>query len=129
MSGANTCIVNVTPTGQAADDPKTNATAVNQPPVAVIAPLQHVTEGDTVVLDGSGSYDDDDGIASYKWSLLSVNGVPLPINLTDAATSKATFTAPHITGDRTSATLVFELKVTDVGGLSASKKCTVTVIR
>ncbi len=128
LSGANTCIVNATPTGQATDAPNTNVTRAMKPPVAAIAPLQPVKEGDAVVLDGSSSYDDDDGIALYKWKLLSVNGAS-PVTVSGDTTSQATFTAPNITGNRNSASLVFELTVTGHGGLSASKTCTVTVTR
>ncbi len=100
---------------------------VKLPPVVEIAAPRSVTEGTPgVELNGSGSYDDDDGIKTYQWTVLSVSGAP-PVTLSGAATAVATFKAPDITGDRTSATLVFQLTVTTDHGLLASKKCTVTV--
>jgi probable HAF family extracellular repeat protein len=44
---------------------------VNHPPIANAGPDQSVVEGDTVLLDGSASYDDDGDELSYSWSIES----------------------------------------------------------
>jgi len=109
FSSTDTCIVNI---------------SWDQPPIANPGKNQTVTEGATVVLDGSASSDTYDGIASYLWE--QVSGTP-PVTLSGATTSQATFTAPDIAGN--SATLLFKLTVTDNHGLSSSAKCSVTVKR
>lgn len=85
--------------------------AINDPPVADAGPNQTVNEGTTVTLDGSGSSDPDDGIASYVWTQ---TGETL-ITLSDPNAVQPTFTAPDVgTGG---AVLTFRLTVADNGGL------------
>ncbi|MBW2059720.1 MAG: hypothetical protein JRJ26_19715, partial [Deltaproteobacteria bacterium] len=78
LRGTDTCVVNVT--------------SVNVPPTADAGPDQTVNEGATVVLDGSGSSDSDDGIASYLWE--QIGGTP--VTLSDPATARPTFVTPPV---------------------------------
>ncbi len=98
----------------------TQNTPPNAAPTANAGADQAVNAGATVVLQGSGS-DPDDGIAAYQWRQVSGTTV----TLTGAQSQQASFTAPSITTG--SMALVFELKVTDRGGLSATDTATVTV--
>lgn len=91
---------------------------VNQPPVANAGSDQTVNEGDLVTLDGSGSSDPDDGIASYLWTQTAGTTV----SLSNSSSATPTFTAPSTPGS-----LTFSLTVTDVGGLQSSDTCIVTV--
>jgi hypothetical protein len=86
----------------------------NEPPKAVVAEEYiEVAQGTLVTLDGSGSTDSDDGIASYVWS--QVDGTPVTFSGSSAV---ATFTAPE-TGLNGSE-LKFKLTVTDNNGLQGS---------
>ena len=96
----------------------------NQPPVADAGPNQMVDEGDTVTLDGSGSYDPDapgDFIDAYLWTQLSGPAVTLA-NPNAAIT---TFTAPNV--GPSGASLVFQLQVTDSFGMSSTDTVTINV--
>ncbi|MBI5579619.1 MAG: fibronectin type III domain-containing protein, partial [Deltaproteobacteria bacterium] len=106
-SGAKTITITQNPTPNAA--PTANAGAD-----------QTVNTGAVVSLRGSGS-DADDGIAAYQWRQIS----GITVTLTGAQTQQASFTAPNLASG--SAALVFELTVTDRGGLSATDTATVTV--
>jgi hypothetical protein len=103
----DTCIVNVT--------------WVNEAPVAGAGADQSVSEGNVVTLNATASADPDDGIASYAW--LQVQGPQ--VNLSDPRSATPYFTAPDVGGE--GATLIFELTVTDTGGLQDTDACTVTV--
>ena len=99
---------------------KTVTISQNQPPTANAGSDQTINAGAAVSLNGSGS-DPDNGISSWQWRQTAGSSV----TLTGAATQQARFTAPNIaTGI---ATLVFELRTTDAGGLSATDTMTVTV--
>jgi chitinase len=99
---------------------KTVAISQNQAPTAIAGPDQTVAAGAAVSLNGTGS-DPDSGISSWQWRQTGGTSVIL----TGATTQQARFTAPNIaTG---SATLVFELRATDAGGLSAADTIAVTV--
>ena len=103
----DTCIINVgwlnvAPTADAGDD-------------------QEAEEGDTVTLDGSGSTDPDDGIASYLWEQTEGTSV----TLSNAALPKPTFTAPNV--DEDGASFTFRLTVADDGGKQATDTCIVNV--
>jgi len=110
LSDSDTTMVTVYPAGQ------------NQPPTAGAGVDQLVSEGITVVLDGSGSSDPDDGINSYSWVQ---TGGP-PVGLTGASSPQATFTAPEV--DAGGATLTFELTVADHAGLFSSDSVVVMVV-
>jgi hypothetical protein len=82
---------------------------------------QTVSEGNTVMLDGSSSTDPDDGIASYLWTQ---TGGP-PVTLTSTTAVQPTFTAPGV--GPSGASLAFQLTVTDSGGLQSTDACLVDV--
>ena len=94
----------------------------NEPPVADAGGEQEVYEGAVVALDGSGSFDNDDGIASYQWT--QTGGTP--VVLSDPRVVKPTFRAPAVDGSVL--TLAFQLVVTDNGGMKSQNTCTVTVV-
>lgn len=107
LSASDQCIVNVI--------------WVNAPPVANVGPDQTVKECTSVALDGTGSFDPDDGIASYRWTQLTGP----PVTLSDPASPQPSFVASDVQHD--GAALIFELTVTDNGGLKSSARCTVNV--
>jgi hypothetical protein len=102
-----------------------NITWVNDPPMAVVICPETVNEGDPVTLDGSGSTDSDDGIASYAWNQLT--GLP-NADLTGANLSDSSifFTAPELTSPLN--TMTFELTVTDHGNLQDAETCQIAVL-
>lgn len=107
------------------DEVIVNVTWDNIPPVAV-ASDKNVNEREQVVLDGSGSYDPDedqgDDIASYKW--VQISGLK-SVKLSDPNSAQPTFTAPEILSGEMA--LVFELTVTDNGGLKGTTRCIVNI--
>ena len=107
LESIDTCIVNVT--------------WVNDPPVADAGSYQTVYEGSMVNLDASLSEDSDDGIASYLWTQIS----GLPVTLSDTASNLPSFIAPDVTMDGTA--LMFQLTVTDLGGLKSQDTCIINV--
>ncbi len=92
---------------------------INGRPVANAGKDQTVTEGMTVTLNGSGSYDPDGGISSYQWVQKSGSAV----SLSNANAVQTTFVAPKV-GD---VGLVFVLSVKDKVGLESSDEVLVTV--
>ncbi|UCF03654.1 MAG: hypothetical protein JSV14_08505 [Deltaproteobacteria bacterium] len=99
-----------------------NVRFVNNPPTADAGPGQNVDEGTTVTLDGSNSFDPDDGIESYRWKQIAGP----PVSLSDPEAVQPTFLAPNVEPDGVSFT--FELTVTDVGSLQSSDTTIVNVI-
>lgn len=97
-----------------------NVTWLNQPPVADAGADQVVFPGERVTLDGSASWDSDDGIAAYRWR--QVSGPP--VSLSGAHRAVASFRVPKDWGAEV---LVFELTVTDHGGLQGADRCGVEV--
>jgi len=106
LIATDTCVVNVT--------------WLNTPPTADAGRDQTVSEGDTVILDGSASKDPDDGIASIRWT--QTGGAPVALSSPTALNPK--FTAPAATK---SETLTFQITVTDKAGLASQDSCSVTV--
>jgi hypothetical protein len=104
------------------DSTTVNVVFVNDPPVADAGPNQNVDEETTVTLDGSNSFDPDDGIESYRWKQVAGPSV----SLSDPEAVQPTFLAPNVGPDGISFT--FELTVTDVGGLQSSDTTIVNVI-
>lgn len=99
-----------------------NVTSENDPPTAVVGPDQNVIEGATVQLDGSKSYDSDNGgILSYRWK--QVAGPP--VTLADPNASHTTFAALRSVAQDQSLTFLFI--VTDAGNLRASTPTTVFI--
>lgn len=66
--------------------------AGNTAPVAQVGPAQNVKEGDTVILDGSGSRDDDGDALTYHWELATLPDGSTA-NLSDATSTKPRFQA------------------------------------
>ncbi|MEE4356856.1 MAG: PKD domain-containing protein [Desulfococcaceae bacterium] len=91
----------------------------NQPPLANAGKDQSVSEGGTVLLDGSGS--SGAGSLIYSWHQVSGNSA----ELSDPAVPSPEFTAPA-TGPEGSI-LVFELTVTDSTGLAATDRVSIRV--
>ena len=85
----------------------------NAPPVASAGQDQNVSEGSSVMLDASASYDPDGAISSYSWAQ---TGGPA-VTLAGADTAWSSFTAPQVAADTQ---LTFELTVTDTGGAAAT---------
>jgi len=104
------------------DSTVVNVTGDNDPPTADAGPDQNVDEETTVTLNGSNSFDPDDGIASYQWKQIAGPSVIL----SNPETVQPTFFAPNVGTDGMSFT--FELVVTDVGGLQSSDTTIVNVI-
>jgi len=94
----------------------------NEPPTAMVAEEYiQAAPGTTVMLDGSGSTDSDDGISSYLWT--QVDGTP--VTLFDHNSNLATFIAPET--DKYGSNLTFKLTVTDFGWLQSTAICFVYV--
>ena len=101
---------------------KTVSSPDNEPPIAVIAEEYiEAVSGKTVVLDGSGS-SDNDGIASYLWEQIAGP----PVSLYDHTSPVATFVTPE-TGQYGS-DLTFRLTATDIDGLQNTANCSVFVL-
>ncbi len=90
-------------------------------PVANAGNDRTVDEGDTVTLNGSGSYDPDGSITSYSWK--QTGGTT--VGLSNAALAQPTFTAPDVGSQEES--LSFRLIVTDNDGLQRTDTCTVLI--
>jgi hypothetical protein len=104
---SDTCIINVS--------------SINKPPTADAGPDKNVSEGTTVTLDASNSFDQDDGIYSYQWSQIS--GAAIDLNISNPV--KPTFIAPNV--DQEGESLKFQLSVSDKGGLQSHDACIVNV--
>ncbi len=95
----------------------------NRPPTANAGQDQFPIEGNTVMLDGTGSSDPDEkDMLAYAWT--QSDGI-LTVNLANATTSTPTFTAP---GVNTNTPLEFTLTVTDLDGATSTDTVTITVI-
>jgi hypothetical protein len=104
LRSTDTCVVNVSWT--------------NAPPVADAGLDQKIKPRSKASLDGSKSYDGDDGIASVRWTQKSGT----PVILRNPTAVKTTFVTPKKSG-----VLEFQLTVTDKGGLTSQDTCKVTV--
>ncbi len=98
-----------------------NVSWSNEPPVAD-AGFDQMVSGGTVLLDGSGSYDNDDGTSVYHWT--QSQGVP--VTLSDPTAMKPLFTAPEAGSD--GALLTFRLTVSDSKGLRSQAECLVEIM-
>jgi hypothetical protein len=99
-----------------------NVTGENDPPRADAGPNQNVDEETIVTLDGSNSFDPDDGIASYQW--IQIAGPSVSLSNPEAV--QPTFSAPTVGTDGVS--LTFELTVTDYDSLQSTDTAIVNVI-
>ena len=86
----------------------------NQPPIANAGTDITARGGETGTFDGTRSTDPEGSPLNYQW--IKVDG-PSTIVLSGNLSSRATFTAPS---DSKDSLYVFELKVTDSGGLSST---------
>ena len=93
-------------------------TVPNTPPVADAGPDQAVTTGESVMLDGSGSFDADGDMLTYSWTLQAPDG-------SSAALDSPTMVDPAFTTD-VDGDYVAELIVNDGTADSASDSVTVT---
>ena len=107
---------------QSTDTTIVNVIWLNDPPSANAGVDQTVLEKSTVTLDGSNSSDPDDGIASYQWKQVAGHSV----TFSDPTDDQPTFEAPNF-DDSDDKPLIFELIVTDNGGLQSSDSTTVSV--
>ena len=107
---------------QSSDTTIVNVIWLNDAPMADAGPDQNVEEETTVTLDGSNSFDPDDGIDSYRWKQVAGPSV----TLSNPQVAKPTFLAPKVGPNGVSFT--FELSVTDFGGLQSSDSAIVNVI-
>ena len=94
---------------------------INDPPYASAGTDQTVTENESVMLDGSDSYDTDDGIALFQWNQTA----GAPVTLSDATSPQPVFTAPETGPEGT--LLSFTLTVTDNNDLKAQDSCSVNI--
>ena len=104
---------------EASEEVSVKVTFVNKPPVARAGQDQIVSEGSTVTLDGSQSYDPDGGILSYRWT--QVGGTPVGLASSDAV--RTTFVAPQVGV----AGLTFRLTVTDKENIERADEVLITV--
>lgn len=93
----------------------------NQPPAAHAGSDMTVAEKSTVTLNGSDSFDPDDGIKTLHWEQLSGPAV----ELFDPEEDICRFVAPDIGSQ--SEELVFQVVVQDYGDQISSATCSVTV--
>jgi hypothetical protein len=107
---------------QSSDTTIVNVTGDNDPPTANAGDDQTVMEKSTVTLDGSNSSDPDDGIDSYRWKQVAGRSVIF----SDPTSTQPTFEAPSF-DDSGNQPLIFELVVTDSGGLQSSDSTNVSV--
>ncbi len=109
IAESNLCLINVAATDIA---PSANAGADQiVPPHSIVG------------LNGSGSSDPDNGIASYSW--VQIQGPRVTVR--GAKTANASFVASH--PGPLGASLIFQLQVTDDFGLTTRDQCIVNVIR
>lgn len=96
----------------------------NQPPVADAGVDQAVIEGATVTLAGTGTDAETPAeLLDFMWEQVIQNNEP-SVDLTNADTQTASFTAPAVTADTT---LTFRLTVTDADGASDTDEMAVVV--
>jgi hypothetical protein len=94
----------------------------NQPPIGNVESDQVVNEGDTVLFDGSSSYDPDGTIDTYEWDFDINDGLWWETGAIQDATGP---TPTHTYGD--DGIYIVTLRVTDNDNLSATDTCNVTV--
>ena len=92
---------------------------LNSLPYANAGPSQDIFGRQTVTLDGTASYDIDGEIVAYQWTQLTGKNV----RLKGTDTAMPTFTSPNVNYVR----FIFELKVTDNDGATATSLVYITV--
>lgn len=98
-----------------------NVTWSNDPPVADAGANLNVSQTDLITLDASNSYDRD-GIDIYFWR--QVSGTEATLSDSNAVKPIVTFAGTK----PAEASLVFELTVTDTGGLKATDSVIVNIV-
>lgn len=118
-----TFVLTVTDKGglQSQDEVNVNVTWVNTPPTADAGLEKTVKMGREVMLDGSGSFDLDDGIVRYYWEYLT--GPPVTILTPDIV--QPTFVAPLVDSEEE---LTFRLTVEDSAGSKSSADIKIIVV-
>ena len=106
------------------DDKDTDSVTVNinwnnAPPSADAGTDQTVSFGALVTLIGSGSSDPENSIVSYQWAVIS--GTIMPPVLSNNNSATPNLTAPDRTGF-----IIYQLTVTDSGGLTHSDTVKIT---
>ena len=101
----------------------TQASTTNQSPTAKAGKDRTVAGGSTVTLDGSSSYDLDDGIADYQWVQTSGS----PVTLLNEDTATAEFKAPTVGTNDSFLNLTFALTVSDEQDQRTSDTVTITI--
>ena len=96
-----------------------NVVLPNRAPVAQVETVAPVAEGASVTLVGTAVDPDGDAQLTYAWTQLD----GLPVTLADAATARASFTAPQVDSDTE---LTFQLIASD--GALESTPAVVTVL-
>jgi hypothetical protein len=91
-------------------------------PVVVVNEDQNVKEGDPIVLDGSGTTDNEGTPLTYLWSSDEPS-----ITIQDENFSRARSIAPKLTQGELQRKIIFSLLVTDNEGFQAKKSLTATV--
>jgi outer membrane protein assembly factor BamB len=99
---------------------RTGRNSPNRAPVADAGADRTVSDGESVLLDGTGSTDPDYGIADFAW--LQVSGPTT--TLAEEGATAARFVAR---GESDETLLVFELTVADIGGLRSSDTVSIAV--
>jgi len=107
---------------QSSDTCLVNVLWINQPPAANAGPDQSVNEGAMVALNGSNSGDPEGFAINSEWVQTSGS----PVALSNPFVTQPTFAAPNVGPD--GETLIFQLTVTDSGGLQARDTCIVNVV-
>jgi phosphatidylserine/phosphatidylglycerophosphate/cardiolipin synthase-like enzyme len=107
--------------GNSSDSADVFVQHVNKPPVSNAGVDQTVFEGDSVTLDGSGSFDPDGNTLTYSW--IQVAGTTITLN--NANTDTPSFTAPSVAsgGD----VITVELTATDSDGVSSTDAVNIQV--
>ena len=93
----------------------------NDPPIANAGDDKNVSEGKTIILDGSKSVDIDDGIQSYQWTQTQGQTVIL----SDNSSSKPSFISPEV--GPSGLLLEFMLIVKDKFGLESTDYVTINI--
>ena len=99
-----------------------NVSAADKAPSANAGADQTVYPYTNVTLDGSGSFDPDGRIATYRW--VQIEGPR--VEIVNVNSPHASFVAPNL--GPLGASLVFSLLVTDHFGLTTRDQCTVNVV-
>ncbi len=108
LKSTDTCIVNIL--------------WVNNPPVADAGPDQEVNEGSFISLDGTDSNDPDGDSITFQW--IQTGGAAVTLNDPNAAQSSIVSSQDIPSGE----ILIFQLTVTDEGGLKSTDECSVAVV-